>query len=125
VAFTGERAEADAASGGVILVRPTASPDDIAGIQAAAGLLVARGGRTSHAAVVARQLGKVCVVNCTGLAIDLRRHRCSLGETVLREGDVISIDGDTGRVYRGVVAVTEQQPVALLERVRGWSAGRR
>ena len=64
IAFTGDRAEADAAEGAVILVRPTASPDDIAGIQAASGLLVARGGRTSHAAVVARQLGKVCVVNC-------------------------------------------------------------
>lgn len=124
IAFTGERAESEAATGGVILVRPTASPDDIAGIHAAAGLLVARGGRTSHAAVVARQLGKVCVVNCRDLAIDLDRHRCTIGETVLREGSVISIDGDTGRVYRGVVAVNEQQPLPLLDRVRGWSAGR-
>jgi pyruvate,orthophosphate dikinase len=86
-------------------------------------LLVARGGRTSHAAVVARQLGKVCVVNCRDLAIDLDRHRCTIGETVLREGSVISIDGDTGRVYSGVVAVNEQQPLPLLDRVRGWSAG--
>lgn len=125
VAFTGDRAEAEAASGGVILVRPTASPDDIAGIHAAAGLLVARGGRTSHAAVVARQLGKVCVVNCRELAIDLARRRCTVGGAVLREGDVVTIDGDTGRVYRGVVAVTEERPVALLERVRGWVAGRR
>ena len=125
IAFTGEQAEAEAATGGVILVRPTASPDDIAGIQAAAGLLVARGGRTSHAAVVARQLGKVCVVNCRDLVIGPNRHRCTIGETVLREGNVISIDGDTGRVYRGVVTVNEQQPLALLDRVRGWSVGRR
>ena len=121
IAFTGERAEAEALSGGVILVRPTASPDDIGGIQAAAGLLVARGGRTSHAAVVARQLNKVCVVNCPGLSINRHRRMCRLGEAVLREGDVISIDGDTGRVYRGVVAVSEERPVALIERVRGWS----
>lgn len=123
VAFTGERAETEAGSGGVILVRPTASPDDIAGIEAAAGLLVARGGRTSHAAVVARQLGKVCVVNCRELAIDLHRRRATLGETELREGDMISIDGDTGQVYRGVVAVAEEEPITLLNRLRGWSAG--
>ena len=123
IAFTGDRAEADAAEGAVILVRPTASPDDIAGIQAASGLLVARGGRTSHAAVVARQLGKVCVVNCRDLSIDPHRHRCSIGETVLREGDLISLDGDTGRVYRGVVTTVEERPTALVRAARAWGLG--
>ena len=124
IAFTGDRAEADAAEGAVILVRPTASPDDIAGIQAASGLLVARGGRTSHAAVVARQLGKVCVVNCRALSFDLHRHRCSIGETVLREGDLISLDGDTGRVYRGVVTTVEERPTALVRAARAWGPPR-
>lgn len=124
IAFTGNSAEAMAVSGPVILVRPTASPDDIAGIQAACGLLVARGGRTSHAAVVARQLGKVCVVNCRELTLDPHRRQCTIGDAFLREGDTISIDGDTGRIYRGVVTVAEERPVTLLERVRGWQAGR-
>ncbi len=125
IAFTGDRAEADAAEGAVILVRPTASPDDIAGIQAASGLLVARGGRTSHAAVVARQLGKVCVVNCLTLSFDPQRHRCSIGETVLREGDMISLDGDTGRVYGGVVTTVEDRPTALVRAARAWGSQRR
>jgi pyruvate,orthophosphate dikinase len=120
IAFSAERAEQDALETSVILVRPTASPDDLEGIRAAAGLLVARGGRTSHAAVVARQLGKVCVVNCRALVIDQGRHRCEIGGAEFREGDVISIDGDTGAVYRGTVEVKEERPDALIEAVKTW-----
>ena len=97
----------------------------IAGIQAASGLLVARGGRTSHAAVVARQLGKVCVVNCQALSFDPYRHRCSIGKTALREGDMISLDGDTGRIYGGVVTTVEDRPIALVRTARAWGSQRR
>ncbi|HOT94621.1 MAG TPA: PEP/pyruvate-binding domain-containing protein [Methanoregulaceae archaeon] len=122
-AFSAERAEQDAVDGPVVLVRPTASPDDIGGIDAATGLLVARGGRTSHAAVVARELGVVCVVNCQDLQVDSLRHRCSFGETVVREGEVISIDGDTGDVFLGEVEVVEERPDDLLACIQDWPMG--
>jgi pyruvate,orthophosphate dikinase len=122
VAFTPRRAESDAKSGPVILVRETASPDDIAGIDVASGILTARGARTSHAAVVARQLGKVCVVNCTGLVIEAHLHRCTIGGVMVREGDVISIDGNTGLVYRGRVNVISRRPVDLIATVRQWES---
>jgi pyruvate,orthophosphate dikinase len=114
------RAEKDADVGPVILVRETASPDDIAGIDRSAGILTARGARTSHAAVVARQLGKVCVVNCTALSIDPVRHRCSIGTVTLREGDFISIDGNTGAVYRGRVRILSKRPDELIAKIRQW-----
>jgi pyruvate,orthophosphate dikinase len=120
VAFTPKRAESDAKYGPVILVRETASPDDIAGIDVASGILTAQGARTSHAAVVARQLGKVCVVNCSSLVIEAHLHRCTIGGVVVREGDVISIDGNTGSVYRGRVDVISRRPADLIETVRQW-----
>jgi pyruvate,orthophosphate dikinase len=120
IAFSSERAEEDALRGPVILVRETASPDDIAGIDAAAGLLTSRGARTSHAAVVARQMGKVCVVNCTDLLIDAQKHRCTIGNAKLREGDIISIDGDNGAVYRGRVGIKTGRPDDLIAIVRRW-----
>jgi pyruvate,orthophosphate dikinase len=120
LALTSTRAEQDAVHGPVILVRETASPDDIAGIDISAGLLTARGARTSHAAVVARQLGRVCVVNCTALSIDLLRHRCTIGGVSLREGDILSLDGNTGAVYQGRVAVRSGRPDQLIEKVRQW-----
>lgn len=124
VALTPERAESDAKSGPVILVRETASPDDIAGIDVASGLLTARGARTSHAAVVARQLGKVCVVNCTELQIDIPRHRCSIRGISMREGEMISIDGNTGAIYKGQVTVKSKRPSDLTAVVRSWQASR-
>jgi pyruvate,orthophosphate dikinase len=120
VAFTPKRAESDAKTGPVILVRETASPDDIAGIDVASCILTARGARTSHAAVVARQLGKVCVVNCTSLVIEAHLHRCTIGGVVVREGDVISIDGNTGLVYRGRVDLVSRRPDDLIATVRKW-----
>lgn len=120
IAFTPERAVQDSATGPVILLRETASPDDIAGIDTAAGLLTARGARTSHAAVVARQMGKVCVVNCTDLAIDAPRHRCMIGKTPVREGEMLSIDGNTGAVYRGMVNIVTRKPDELLSIVATW-----
>jgi pyruvate,orthophosphate dikinase len=120
IVFSSERAEAESARGPVILVRETASPDDIEGIGISEGILTARGARTSHAAVVARQMGKVCVVNCTELAIDTQKHRCTIGPASLREGEIISLDGNSGAVYRGRVKVIREKPDSLIEAVRTW-----
>ncbi|MEN3045472.1 MAG: pyruvate, phosphate dikinase [Candidatus Hydrothermales bacterium] len=85
----------------VILVRLETSPDDIHGMARAKGILTARGGMTSHAAVVARGMGKPCVVGCEALHIDEQRKVMEVGGIVLNEGDFISIDGNTGKVYVG------------------------
>lgn len=101
-----------------ILVREEISPDDIAGLTAAAGVLTARGGRTSHAAVIARQLAKVCIVGCPELSISLAKRECCLGKQRLREGDVLSLDGHSGRVYQGKLEVTVEKPVQYLEEIQ-------
>lgn len=124
VALTSERAIEDAGQGPVILVREMASPDDIAGIDVAEGLLVARGARTSHAAVVARHMGKVCIVNCTALSVEPGNHLCRFGDEVIHEGETITLDGDTGAVYRGVVPVVQDRPDELIAVVDGWRRAR-
>lgn len=85
----------------VILCRVETSPEDIRGMEAAQGILTARGGMTSHAALVARQMGKVCVVGCEALTVDYAAREMRVGDTILREGDWISVDGTTGEVIRG------------------------
>ena len=121
IAFSGERAEQEAREGNpVILVRETASPDDLPGISVAHGLLTVRGARTSHAAVVARQMGKICVVQCEGLTIDAPKKRCTISGHELREGSVISIDGNSGNVYIGAVEWSEERPEELISIVRTW-----
>jgi pyruvate,orthophosphate dikinase len=72
--------------------------------------------------VVARQLGKVCIVGCADLTIDLRRRSCRIGTTALGEGDEITLDGSTGKVYAGRVAVAEVRPDDLLARIGTWKA---
>ena len=104
----------------VILVREQTSTYDIVGMSAAEGVLTATGGRTSHASVVARQLGKVCLVGCDGLQIDLERRRCSFEGRHLAEGEVLSIDGDRGLVYAGRMPVERWRPEAALASVRRW-----
>lgn len=78
------------------------------------------GGRTSHAAVVARQLGKVCLVACPRLEIDLERSQRRIGDTVLDEGDMLALDGNTGAVHAGKLAVVQERPDAALATVAGW-----
>jgi pyruvate,orthophosphate dikinase len=85
----------------VVLVRPETSPDDFHGMVAATGILTARGGSTSHAAVVARGLGLPCVSGCAELSIDLARREMRVGKTTIKEGDFVSIDGTTGEVFAG------------------------
>jgi pyruvate, orthophosphate dikinase len=87
----------------VILVRPETNPDDVHGMLAAKGILTQHGGATSHAAVVARQLGKPCVAGCDAIGIDLEQRCFRVGETIVREGDIISIDGSRGDVYLGAL----------------------
>lgn len=105
-----------------ILVRQDTTTADIEGLAAAAGLLTASGGRTSHATVVARQLGIVCLVGCAALSIDLQARRCRIGETVLDEGDVLSLDGNTGAVYAGRLEPVTERPEQALATIRGWKA---
>jgi pyruvate,orthophosphate dikinase len=103
-----------------ILVRPETLTADIAGLAGAAGLLTAEGSRTAHAAVVARQLGKVCLVGCAGLEIDMDRRRCRIGGIPVGEGDSISIDGNTGAIYPGALPVLTEHPERELAAVAGW-----
>jgi len=108
--FDSETAEKRAALGeAVILVRTETSPEDIHGMHAAKGILTARGGMTSHAAVVARGMGRPCVSGAGTLAIDARARTASVGGRTLREGDLITIDGASGEVMVGAVATV--QPV--------------
>jgi len=120
IALTVDKAESLAATGPVILVREYASTDDIPGIGASLGILTTFGARTSHAAVVARQMGKVCIVSCPDLKIDLRRHQCEIGGVALHEGDVITLDGSSGKVYGGEVPASYEKPKNLLNKVKLW-----
>ncbi len=103
VAFDADLAEAWAKKEGkqVIMVRPETKPDDVHGMLAAQGILTSRGGRTSHAALVARQFGKPAVVGVSELDIDMGRRRMKVKDVVIKEGDWISIDGTSGEVYAG------------------------
>ncbi len=106
VAFDADLAEAWARKENkkVIMVRPETKPDDVHGMLAAQGILTSRGGRTSHAALVARQFGKPAVVGVAALQIDLNKREMTVGEYSIREGELISIDGNTGEVFLGQLA---------------------
>jgi pyruvate,orthophosphate dikinase len=101
----------------VVLVRRDAETSDLAALELADGLLTQRGARTSHAAVVARQLGKVCLVGCEGLAIDEAGRQLEVGGRVLREGEPITLDGNEGVLYAGTTRIEERIPHELLERL--------
>ena len=114
--LSADRAAELAAQGPVILVRAETSPEDIVGMHAAAGILTSRGGMTSHAAVVARGMGKPCLVGAGDLDVDERAGVVRTGERVLREGEEISIDGTTGEVIAGGLAT---RPSAVLRTLVG------
>jgi len=105
----------------VILVREETKPEDIHGFFAAQGILTSRGGKTSHAAVVARGMGKPCVSGCDAIAIDVRERIAKIGDTILREGDVITLDGTTGDVYPGRIPTVEAQFFAELDTLLAWA----
>ncbi|MGW1819582.1 pyruvate, phosphate dikinase [Streptomyces sp. NPDC002125] len=99
----------------VILIRRETNPDDLDGMIAAEGILTSRGGKTSHAAVVARGMGKTCVCGAEEIEVDTKRRRLTVGNTVVEEGDLVSVDGSTGKVYLGEVPVVPSPVVEYFE----------
>ncbi len=122
VVFTADDAEAWREAGErVILVRPETSPDDLHGMIAAEGILTSRGGLVSHAAVVARGMGTPAVCGASALDIDVEGKQFRVDGTVVREGDVISINGTTGELVLGAVPVITPEPTGPFETVLGWA----
>ena len=120
-AFDSDAAMRFAADGDpVILLRPDTSTADVAGFAAASGIVTSVGARTSHAALVARQMGKPCVVGCSDVAIDAVAGRAQLGQTPIAEGDWLTIEGEAGAVYLGRLEAVETRPEAELAEVAGW-----
>ena len=105
----------------VILVRPMTEPDDVGGMYAAQGILTSRGGKTSHAAVVARGAGKPCVCGAEALRIDLVKRQFTVGRQTVKEGDVITINGTTGDIVVGEVSLVEPKLSKDLQTVLGWA----
>jgi pyruvate, orthophosphate dikinase len=120
-AFDSAGAERLSGSGApVIIVRPDISTADVAGFAVSAGIVTAVGGRTAHAALVARQLGKPCVVGCDRVAVDVGAGRAQFADTTIAEGEWISIDGDGGEVYRGKREVVAERPEKELAEIERW-----
>ncbi|MCD8170097.1 pyruvate, phosphate dikinase [Enterocloster sp. OA13] len=124
VYFTADEAK-DAGKGGrgerVILVRLETSPEDIEGMHAAQGILTVRGGMTSHAAVVARGMGTCCVSGCGEIKINEEAKVFELGGHTFHEGDYISLDGSTGKIYKGDIATQEATVSGNFERIMEWA----
>ena len=122
VVFTADDAKEWAEKGEkVILVRLETSPEDIEGMKAAEGILTARGGMTSHAAVVARGMGKCCVSGCTEMVMDEANKQFTLGGKLYKEGDFISLDGSTGNIYDGIIPTVEATIAGEFERIMSWA----
>jgi len=120
--FDADRAEELGRAGrDVILVREETKPEDIHGFFASRGILTSRGGKTSHAAVVARGMGKPCVAGAEGIHVDVRARRAVAGDTTIEEGDVITIDGTSGNIYRGAVPMVEPDFSADLRHLLEWA----
>ena len=105
----------------VVLVRLETSPEDIEGMAAAQGILTVRGGMTSHAAVVARGMGKCCVSGCGEIKMDEENKKFTLAGKVFNEGDYISIDGSTGNIYEGVIPTVDATIAGEFGRIMGWA----
>ncbi len=105
----------------VILVREETKPEDIHGFFASQGILTSRGGKTSHAAVVARGMGKPCVAGAEGIQVDVQRREAHVGGHVIREGDMITIDGSSGNVYLGQVPMVEPEFSDELKELLQWA----
>jgi pyruvate,orthophosphate dikinase len=122
VVFSAEEAEARAKAGEkVVLVRIETSPEDILGMNAAQGVLTAKGGMTSHAAVVARGMGKCCVAGCGSLAIDYAADLMHVGDHVIRAGDTITVDGSTGDVILGSVPTRIPELGGAFDELMRWA----
>jgi len=120
VYFTAEEAVAAAAKEKVILVRLETSPEDIEGMSAAQGILTVRGGMTSHAAVVARGMGTCCVSGCGDITMNEEEKWFKVGGVTIKEGDTISLDGSTGKVYQGAIETEEATLAGDFGELMGW-----
>jgi pyruvate,orthophosphate dikinase len=122
VAFDADRAELLGRAGEkIILVREETKPEDIHGFFAAQGILTSRGGKTSHAAVVARGMGKPCVAGAEGIKVNIRNRQAQVGDKILHEGDIITIDGGTGNVYLGEIPTVEPEFSSELRTLLEWA----
>ena len=122
IVFSATDAEKAAAKGEkVVLVRLETSPEDITGMKAAQGILTVRGGMTSHAAVVARGMGKCCVSGCGDIVMDEENKKFTLGGKTFKEGDFISIDGSTGNIYDGKIATVDATIAGEFGRIMAWA----
>ena len=122
VVFSADEAEMRAAKGeSVILVRIETSPEDIHGMHAARGILTTRGGMTSHAAVVARGMGRPCVAGAGGIRVDYGAQTLAAGGKTVHAGDTITLDGATGEVFAGTVAMIEPQLSGEFAELMGWA----
>jgi len=122
IVFTARDAEARAQEGArVILVRQETSPEDVGGMHAAQGILTATGGKTSHAAVVARGWGKPCVVGCGSLSVDSDAQIMRVGERTLGRGEVITLDGSSGEVFLGDILLVKPELPATYHRIMSWA----
>ncbi len=122
VVFDADTAQAHAESGkDVILVRVETSPEDIHGMHAAKGILTARGGMTSHAAVVARGMGRPCVSGASALSIDMASRTLRLGDRTLKEGEIITLDGASGAIMAGMVPTIEPELVGDFSTLMVWA----
>ncbi|WP_295736299.1 pyruvate, phosphate dikinase [uncultured Oscillibacter sp.] len=122
IVFTAEDAKEWAARGEkVVLVRLETSPEDIEGMKAAQGILTVRGGMTSHAAVVARGMGKCCVSGCGEIKMDEENKKFDLGGKTYHEGDWLSLDGSTGKIYDGAIPTVDAVIGGEFGRVMGWA----
>ena len=122
IVFSAEDAEAWKNAGKkVVLVRLETSPEDITGMKAAQGILTVRGGMTSHAAVVARGMGKCCVSGCGEIAMDEENKKFTLAGKTFHEGDCISIDGSTGNIYDGLIPTVDAEISGNFGTIMGWA----
>ncbi|MFC3126874.1 pyruvate, phosphate dikinase [Pseudoroseomonas globiformis] len=122
VVFSADEAEARAAKGeSVILVRIETSPEDIHGMHAAKGILTTRGGMTSHAAVVARGMGRPCVAGAGGVVVDYHSQQLSAGGKTIQAGETITLDGATGEIFLGAVAMVEPKLSGDFATLMGWA----
>ncbi len=122
VVFSAEDADAwNAAGKKVVLVRLETSPEDITGMKASQGILTVRGGMTSHAAVVARGMGKCCVSGCGEINMDEENKKFTLGGKTYHEGDYISIDGSTGNIYDGIIPTVDAEISGNFGTIMGWA----
>ena len=122
VVFDADRAELLGRQGEkVILVREETKPEDIHGFFASQGILTSRGGKTSHAAVVAQGMGKPCVAGAEGIKVDVKLRQAEIGDKVLHEGDYITIDGGSGHVYMGIIPTVEPTFSDELKTLLSWA----